>query len=126
MSQLVDDPLNEWEHIYQLPTDCLLPRGVWPRGTPYEIFGQHLYSDATTLDLDYLYKPDVDKVPAYFALLMVYALAKDMAKPITESDAHAAKWEKAYNQQRSKALYADAQGRPATPVQDTPFVDVRG
>jgi hypothetical protein len=125
LSRLVDVPLNEWQYAYQLPTDMLLPRGVWPRGTPYEIYGQHLHSDATALDLDYLYKPDVDKIPAYFALLVVYALAKDMAKPITESDAHAAKWTKAYNMQRGIALYADAQGRPAKPVLDSPFVDVR-
>lgn len=126
LSQLVDEPLNEWRYIYQLPTDMLLPRGVWPRGTPYEIFGQHLYTNANTIDLDYLYKPDVDKVPAYFALLMVYALAKDMAKPITESDAHEKKWTKAYVLQRNIAQYADAQGRPATELVDAPFVDNRG
>lgn len=126
LSQLVDTPLNEWQCAYQLPTDMLLPRGVWPRGTPYEIYGQHLYTNATAVDLDYLYKPDVDKIPAYFALLMVYKLAADMAKPITESDAHERKWQKAYDLQRSKAQYADAQGRPAKPILDAPFVDIRG
>lgn len=126
LSRLVDVPLNEWKYVYQLPTDMLLPRGVWPRSARYEIYGKHLYADAATLDLDYLYKPDVDQIPAYFALLMVYKLAADMAKPITESDAHAKKWDKAYALQRGIALYADAQGRPTKPIQDSPFVDVRG
>jgi hypothetical protein len=124
LSRLVDVPLNEWQYIYQLPTDCLLPRGVWPRGTPYEIYGQRAYTNALSLDLEYLYKPDVDKVPAYFALLMVYALAKDMVKPVTESETN--KWEQAYVRQRDRALYADAQGRPAQPVQDSPFINERG
>jgi hypothetical protein len=126
LNQLVDSPLNQWQYAYQLPTDCLLPRGVWPFGTPYDIYGQHLYTDAAAVDLEYLYKPDVDKIPAYFALLMVYKLAADMAKPITESDAHAKKWASAYTMQRNRAEYADAQSRPATEVLDSPFTDVRG
>lgn len=126
MSRLVDEPLNEFQYVFQLPTDCLLPRGVWPRGTHYEIYGTHVYSDATVLDLDYLFKPEPSQLPAYFALLMVYKLASDMAKPITESDAHEKKWTKAYNQQRSIALFADSQGRPGRPILDSPYVDSRG
>lgn len=126
LSRLVDVPVNQWTYAYQIPTDCLLPRGVWPFGTPYDIYGRHLYSDAATLDLEYLYKPDVDQIPAYFALLMIYKLAADMAKPITESDAHAKKWLNAYNNQRGIAQYADAQARPATPILDSPFIDNRG
>ncbi len=126
MSVLVDVPLNQWSKAFQLPTDCLLPKGVWPRGTPYRIYGQHLYTNAASLDLDYLFKPDVDKLPAYFALLMTLYLAKMMAKPVTESDSHEKKWSREYSLQRDRALYADAQAHPAEPVQDNPFIDNRG
>lgn len=126
LALLVDEPLNQWKYAFQLPTDMLLPRGVWPHGTPYEIYGEHLYTDCNAVDLEYIFKPDVNKMPAYFALLMTYYLAKSMAKPITESDAHEKKWSKEYNIQRDRAQYADAQGRPAQEVVDSPFTDIRG
>lgn len=124
LSRLVDVPLNQYAYAYQLPSDMLVPSHVWPRQS-YEIYGNHIYTDAISITLDYRFKPDISQLPAYFSLLMVYALYKDMSKPITESDAHVMKALKAYGIQRDRALYADAQGRPATPILDAPFVDVR-
>jgi len=56
---------------------------------------------------------------------MTYALAKDMIKPITESDKAMELMEKKYALQRDKAMFADAQGRPSKPVMHSPFTDVR-
>lgn len=126
LSRLVDEPVNQFKYVFQLPTDCLIPSHVWPKAQ-YEIFGTHIYTDQPAIDLDYRFKPNVSAWPAYFALLMTYKLAKDMVSPITEgSTAKVEIMERKYNVQRGRALYADAQGRPATPVQDNPFVDVRG
>lgn len=124
LSRLVNAPLNQWQYAYQMPVDMLVPHYVFPR-VPYEIYGAHIYTNATSVELDYRFKPNVDQCPSYFALLMVYALYRDMAKPITESDAHAVKGAKSYALQRDRALYADAQGRPATPIQSSPFTSGR-
>jgi len=124
LSELLDVPLNQWRRAFQLPPDMLLPVGVYPP-QPYEIYGTHLYTNATSVELDYMFKPDVTALPAYFAILLTYALAKDMAKPITESDASAAKWRAEYNFQKSAAQYADAQGRFTQPIFDSPFTQVR-
>jgi hypothetical protein len=125
LSRLVATPLNQYAYAYQLPSDCLLLRHVYPR-SQYEVFGDRLYSDATSVEIDYQFKPDITSVPAYFSMLMVYALARDMVKPITESDTGVKTFAAKYVMQRDRAMYADAQARPATPVQDNPFVDVRG
>jgi hypothetical protein len=125
LSKLSNVPLNQWANAFQLPSDMLVPYYVYPRA-PYEIYGDHIYTDESSIELDFRFKPTIDKCPAYFCLLMVYALYKDMAKPITESDAHVTKAMKAYTMQRDRSLYADAQGRPPTPVQDNPFTNVRG
>lgn len=125
LSRLALTPLNQFRYAYQLPTDCLIPSHVYPK-THYEIFGDRIYTDAESVELDYRFKPAIAAVPAYFALLMVYSLAKDMIKPITESDDAQTKMERKFSLQLSRALFADAQGRPATPVQDNPFVQVRG
>lgn len=124
LSRLVAVPLNEWEYAFQLPTDMLLPIGVFPYA-PYEIYATHLYTDETAIDLEYMFKPDVTAVPAYFSTLMVYALARDMAKPITESDAAVSVFQNKYVMQRDRALFADAQGRPNSAITYSPFTDNR-
>lgn len=124
LTRLLASPLNQWQNAFQLPATMLLPIGVWPK-TKYEIYGDRLYTNASTIELDHLFKPDVSKCPAYFSLLMVYALARDMVKAITESEAAVASFATKYNIQRNRSMYADAQGRPATAVMDSPFTDVR-
>jgi hypothetical protein len=125
LSRLVDAPLNEWAYAYQLPTDMLLPIGVYPP-QPYEIYASHLYTNASEVEMDYMFKPAITACPAYFCTLMTYALARDMIKPMTESDQARLLMVQAYNRQRAIAQYADAQGRPSRPIYSSPFVEARG
>lgn len=124
LSQLVDAPLNEWQFAYQLPSDMLLPIGVFPP-CDYEIYADHLYTDMTTVELDYMFKPNVGEIPAYFATLMTYRLARDMAESVTESGPKKDRWNREYATQRAVAQFADAQGRPAKMIMRSPFTDVR-
>lgn len=124
LGQLVGDPLNEWQFKYQLPSDMLLPIGVYPSAR-YEIYADKLYSDNSTVELDYMFKPVVSKLPAYFAVMLSYAIARDMVKAITESDNAVADMKDRYSRQRDRALFADAQGRPPTPIRHMPFVQNR-
>lgn len=125
LSQLVSTPLNQWRYAYQLPTDMLLPIGIYPVDLQYEIYADHLYTDRSSVEMDYLFKPEVTAIPAYFATLMTFALAQHFIKPITESDQAVEIMRRKYEIQRNVALYADAQGRPAKPVVHSPFTDVR-
>jgi hypothetical protein len=131
-------PPNEWMYCFQLPTDMLLPIGIWGVGPDrtYEIYSDKIYANITSnpgpinqsapvLTFDYMFKPDPSTVPSYFTLLMTYALAKDMIKPITEDSNATQIMTAKYNQQKAAAAYADAQGRPNRPVQHNPFVMVR-
>lgn len=117
---------DQYRYVFQLPTDCLQPSHAYPR-QDYEIFGSHIYSNQQTFKLVHWFKPDVSACPAYFNTLMTYALAKNMVNPITEGSAAKVQIQiSLYNTQRAMAQYADAQGRPPKPIQDNPFVDVRG
>jgi hypothetical protein len=140
LAQVNTVPPNEWQYCYQLPTDMLLPIGLWGVNPDksYEIYANHLYTNLTSnpgpqtggpvspvLTFDYLFKPDPSTVPSYFGLLMTYALAKDMLKPITESDSAASAMQTKYNMQRNRAMFADASGRPNRAMQSNPFVGSR-
>jgi hypothetical protein len=124
LSQLAATPLNEYRYAYQLPADMLLLIGVYPR-TNYEVYGDRIYSNNSSCEIEYMFKPGVDDCPAYFSLLMTYALARDMINPITESVDKQTKMEAKYRMQRDRAMFADAQARPSRPVADSPFTSVR-
>lgn len=127
LSKLVDEPVtDEWQNIFQIPSDCLLLRGVYPADLSYEVFGDHLYTNRSSVDAVYQFKAEPTAVPAYFAKLMTFALARDMIKPITESDQAVQVMTQKYNEQRNRALYADAQGRPSKAVFHSPFTAPRG
>lgn len=130
LSQINATPANEWQWAFALPTDMLLPIGFWGVGPDrsYEIYGNIIYTNMTSnpgsvnssvpiLTFDYMFKPDPSTVPSYFSLLVTYALAKDMIKPITESDTAASAMQTKYGIQRSRAMFADAQGRPNRPIE---------
>jgi hypothetical protein len=131
-------PPNEWQYVFQLPTDMLLPIGLWGVNPDrsYEIYSDKIYTNTTfnpgasnssapVLTFDYMFKPDPSSVPSYFSLLVTYALAKDMIKPITESDGAASAMQTKYGIQRNRAMFADAQGRPNRRMQSNPFVSAR-
>lgn len=124
LSRLVDAPLNEWQYAYTIPADCLLVIGTYP-ACDYEIYGNHIYSNADSIELDYQFKPEIPVLPAYFTLLLTYVLAKDMIKPITESDQGVQVMTGKYEVQRGRAMFADAQARPNRPIRHSPFTDVR-
>lgn len=124
LGRLTATPLNEWQFAYQLPPDMLLPLGTFPRSN-YEIYADRIYTNESVVELEYLFKPEVSKCPAYFNLLMTYALARDMVKPITESDTAVNAMAQKYLIQRNRALFADSQGRPNKPIADSPFTDGR-
>jgi hypothetical protein len=116
----------------------LIPLGFYGTGPDrsYDIYGNVIYTNITSnpgpinstvplLTFDYMFKADPTTVPSYFSLLMTYALARDMIKPITESDTAASAMNVRYNQQRARAQFIDAQGRPNRPIQHNPFVMIR-
>lgn len=138
LAQINATPPNEWMYAFQMPTDCLLPIGFYGTGPDrsYDIYGNVLYTNITSnpgpinsttplLTFDYLFKSDPSTVPSYFSLLVTLRLASYMIKPITESDTAASAMNVRYNQQRARAQYADAQGRPNRPIQHNPFVMIR-
>lgn len=138
LAQVNTTPPNEWQYCFQLPTDMLLPIGFWGVNPDrsYEIYSNVIYTNMTSnpgpinssapvLTFDYMFKPDPATVPSYFSLLMVYKLARDFIKPITDSDSAASAMATKYNMQRGRALFADAQGRPNRPLANNPFVQVR-
>ena len=125
LARLTATPLNEFKYAYQLPSDMLYMYRVYPYAD-YEIVSDKLYSDETEVYIDYIYRPDESKWPAYFQLLAEYKLASEFALSITDNRALNELYETKAMMQLRAARHADSQGRPVDGIQRFKYVDVRG
>jgi len=124
LAQLVTPPLNEYNHQYQLPADLLLLYRVIPQQN-YERYEDKIYSDSHTVSIDYAFRPNESAFPAYFGLALEYALSAEFALAVTSNKGLHELFAVRAQRQMAAAMYADAQERPATPVQSFDYLDVR-
>lgn len=125
LNRLSQTPLNGYQYAFQIPTDCLkVERVVDVR--QYQIFRDLIYTDAQSIDLDYVYRMDTSLMPAYFTLALTYKLASEFALAVTDDANKNALYEQKYMMALSEAYAADAMQHPQIPIVHQPFTDVRG
>jgi hypothetical protein len=124
LSRLVATPLNSYQYQYQLPTDLLviIKTEYLDR---YEIFGDKLYSDSPSLEIDYIYRVDETLLPAYFVKTLEFSLAAQFAIPITNNSQRAAVWSNAYETQLRMAKNTDSTQRPSSAIVDSPLTGIQ-
>ncbi len=127
LSRLTATPVNEWDYAYQLPADFMVAQHIDDANEKYQIFGDKLYSNNTSIVLDYTFKPDESLLPAYFAELLEYRLAAVFAIPITESATKGDYYASLGERQLSKAKTIDSMMTPSSaPAGNSPLINARG
>ena len=124
LNRLSQTPENEFTYAYQIPTDCLKIERVYPR-IFYKVYRDLIYTDASSLKIDYAFRPDTSLFPSYFTLALTYKLASEFALSVTDDSSKNALYEQKFRQAIGEAFAADAQQSPQTPIVDSPFTDVR-
>lgn len=124
LSKLVASPLNEWSNAFQLPGDLLLTYKTYPRSV-FEIYEDKLYSNQSTMEIDYWFKPDEPNLPPYFVKYMQYLLASEFSISVTDNRTLADTFAQAAQKQGMVAQNRDAQGRTNNAIQSAPFLEVR-
>ena len=124
LARLAETPKNEYNFMYQLPTDMIVLITTYPTST-YRIIEDRLYSDSTQVEIDYIFRQTEDKFPAYFIKAFEYYLAKQLAIPVTEDLNKAQLMQQQYEKEVRMARYSDSQSQPATPMQSQPYINVR-
>jgi hypothetical protein len=142
LARLVAAPTSRWRYQFQLPTDrvgdvfALLPSdrvGAWPIQN-FDVQGSVVLHDATELWIDYQYNVLESNMPAHFVLLLEYALAADLAMPITHESTMAEYWNvKAFGSPSENgrggqfriASNIDSRGRPSNVLESNELIDVR-
>ena len=91
LTQLDEDPINEWTYSYTLPSDFLKLRSLFNSSQvgartiiDYELYqNRRVYTNETSLYADYLSYPDESYWPHYFVEFVINALAYQLAYPLT-------------------------------------------
>lgn len=125
LARLTAAPLNEWEYAFQLPSDLIMMYRVYP-STDFEIYEDKLFSNESTISVDYLFQPNESLFSPYFQLALEYKLASEFAMIVTSNRSLAETYEMKYQDTMKKARFADSQSRPADRVEVLDYIKVRG
>jgi len=123
LSRLTETPLNEWDYMYQLPSDLITVVKVQDN-TDYEIYGDKIYSDQPELYIDYRYRVDETLLPDYYTLTLQFLLAAQFAIPITDNSQRAQVYQSLYEDQLRRAKGIDSSSRPNDAIVDSPLTGI--
>lgn len=127
LSLLTAKPIDmEWDRSYELPTDLITLIKLYP-SIKYQVYGSQVYCNYNqALYCDYIYSVPEAQWPPYFSKMIEYALARDFSTSLRDSSASRGEMAAEYEIASRMARYTDSQQHPQTPIQNNPFIDVRG
>ena len=108
-------PSGEYDHAYQLPSDCLVLRYLWDTDSDcrvvadeYEIQGTQILTDLDTVNVVYTKRDaNVGRYPTFFVRALTYLLAHYLAFKLSEKGAKAPEMRQLYAVAISKAIDND-------------------
>ena len=142
LAQLITTPTTVWRYEYQLPGDKLAnPRAVYNSansGSPvqkdWEIQGDKLLTNLTSVYIDYQFSVPEFAMPQYFVQLLKYMVAWHIAETVTEQQDKATKWQRVATGDVSEngrggffrtAAQIDGQNNPVRVIEDYSLIAVR-
>ena len=142
LAQLLTAPTSVWKYQYQLPGDKISnPRAVYNSANPgspvqkdWEIQGDVLMTNLTSVYIDYQYSLGEFAMPQYFVQLLKYMMAWHLAMPITEQSDKAQYWQRVAIGDISEngrggffrtAMQIDGQNNPVRVIEDYSLIAVR-
>jgi len=142
LAQLITTPTTVWRYEYQLPGDKLAnPRAVYNSansGSPvqkdWEIQGDKLLTNLTSVYIDYQFSVPEFAMPQYFVQLLKYMVAWHVAETITEQQDKSARWQRVATGDPSEngrggymrqAMQIDGQNNPVRIIEDYSLIAVR-
>jgi hypothetical protein len=129
LTEVTPAPLAEFEHAYDLPVDFIraLSAGEHDRGKGqrYQIIGQQLHSNSTTVTLTYLRRPDELEFPAYFVSALVGRLAAEFCLPLTENSTRSELLFRLAGAELRLAKLLDSQQDTPPAIEDFTLVEAR-
>jgi hypothetical protein len=128
LSLSVDTPVgNKYKYIYELPADFIKTIRVEPNIYDWEIYENNkIYTNWNgEWFMEYVFLPDVTRMPMYFKNYFVYEIAAYLALSNAQRPDYYAPLEQRRVTEQARAAAADAQNRPNTSLVNIPVLAKR-
>jgi hypothetical protein len=129
LSQLMVNPVADYSHAFQLPTDYLRAlsagTGTKGRGLNYRIARGALHTNSDSVVLTYVFRPEEEEFPPYFDQALITRLAAEFTIPITESTTRAEALYRLAEQEFQRARQIDAQQDSPNRIENFSLIDAR-
>jgi len=129
LARLTAEPVADYPHAYQLPSDLLrvISAGVAGRGRGvcYRIAERRLHTDAEEVTLTYVFRPAEEDFPAFFDQVLITRLAAEFCIPLTGSTSRAETLVKLAEGEFRRAKLIDAQQETPGRIDDFALIDAR-
>ena len=123
LARLVETPLNEYNYAFQLPSDCIYL--IKTTSCHYMTYGDKVYSNDATMEVDYTYRVTEDKLPPYFTKMFEFFLSSQFALSLTGDMEKGNYFSKMYLHELKRAKFADSTQHPQESFIANPYVSVR-
>jgi hypothetical protein len=100
-----------WKYIFQMPGDWLRTWRTFPN-TDYQIYGLQLYTNESSLTLEYTHKVDESLFPIYFENALVLRIASLGALTVTQNQGIKQAYERNFSNEIAIAKHIDSQNQP--------------
>lgn len=108
LNRLVATPLFGFNYAYQIPADCLRIKLNSVR-SEYQIYGDKIFTNDSSLFCDYQFNPDESKLPAYFIEALKFKLAVKYALSVTDDKTKYEMFEEKASREAKRSKNIDAQ-----------------
>ena len=85
-----------------------------------------MHTDASEVTLTYIYRPEEEEFPPFFAAALMTRLAAEFCLPLTENTARADSLARLADQDVMRARQIDAQQDSPNRIERFPLIDARG
>jgi len=116
-------PVDGYTYAYVMPSDCIYLIKADTRN--YRVYGHMVYTNATTLYIDYIYRVDEVNLPPYFTKMFEFFLAAQFALPLTGDIKKGEYYSRMYLNELKRAKFADSTQSPQDTFIDSPYTEVR-
>lgn len=129
LTRLSSAPEADYLYAYQLPNDFLRAisagYGARGRGVNFRIQGNVLHTNAETLTLTYIYRPEEANFPPYFDMALIARLAAEFCIPLTENVSRSDVMMKLSESEMLRARQIDAQQDSPNRIESFSLIDAR-
>lgn len=129
LEELATPPLADYAHAFGLPVDYLRAlsagAGGRGRGLNYRIARGALHTDAGSVMLTYIFRPEEEEFPPFFDAALIARLAAEFCIPVTENTSRAEALYRLAELEYARARQIDAQQDSPGRIEDFSLVNAR-